>query len=319
MLMPEVIIDGHEYFCGTEQSNVSKGDMLVGIGYTAESTVGFRQVIMDMANNIFTAADNNALICQYYSNCVNSANANISRAYAANMGSLFVLLESRGIDMGTDLYPRRIISHVISVEAILEYASSNAEKVCDTVARERETIVEQGAVYSDENRIPLETPELPSEHLQLQITVYDQLTGTAVLTDAVPNECVLDKSIIAPTAYVLPAEYTSTKNVLKRLDLHGINYRFIPEGSTVLLQQYSETGLFGETRVAFPEGAYVVCKNQVGGRNLSQLMEPSIPDHGSNKGTFVAQGLIKLKDGKYPLYRYIHDLNSQGFIDYSEK
>ena len=46
------------------------------------------------------------------------------------------------------------------------------------------------------------------------------------------------------------------------------------------------------------------------------LLEPEIPCHGETKGTLVAQGMITPENGVYPIYRYIHDLNEHGFIDY---
>ena len=103
---------------------------------------------------------------------------------------------------------------------------------------------------------------------------------------------------------------------MELMDKHGITYTFIPKGSKVMLQQYGEKGLLEETKVTFPEGAYVFCKNQIQGFNLSQLMEPQIEDHGTTKGTLVAQNIIHLEKGKYPIYRYIRDLNENGFIDY---
>lgn len=317
LLMPEVIIDGHEFQCHVVDETVEAGDMLLGVGFTTESSDAFRALGMEVAEKVFAAIDENGLEGKYYSNLINTANANVSRAYASNLGTLFFLHESRGIGMGTDLYPRRIISHVVSVEATFEFVKNNAQKVMDTVRAEQELIVAQGSVYSEDNRIAIESGTKPVQEETHALNHYDQKTGQATSVENVPEaRTELLQSVAAPTAYVLPAEEISTRNVLKVLDKHAFAYTFVPAGSKISLQQYSEEGLMEETVVTFPEGAYVICKNQIGSRNLSQMMEPEIVDHGTTKGTFVAQGMISAEDGKYPLYRYIHNLNSDGFIDY---
>ena len=187
----------------------------------------------------------------------------------------------------------------------------------DTVAAERAAIIQNGSIYAEDNRIMLEAKSNPNPELTYGVTTFDQLTGQKIQVENTPKEMMeITQSVIAPTAYVIPAEESFTKNVLKLLDQHGILYTLIPKGSKVSLQQYSEGGLLEETTVSFPNGAYVICKNQIQSKNLSQLMEPVFPTHGETKGTLVAQGMIDAEKGKYPLYRYIHNLNEEGFIDY---
>ena len=319
LLTPEVIVDGHEFQCHVVDEQVEGGDMLVGAGYTQENTAAFRKVGLEIAAEIFTGIQENGLECRYYSNAVNSINANVSRNYASNQGTLFFLLESRGIGMGTMLYPRRVVSHVIALERILDYISQDTEKILSTVAAEQQYIIDSGSVYSEEHKIAIKTEETPSEELAHPGVIYDQITGETKNVTVTPLERLeLSRYVIAPTAYVIPAGESFTKNVLELMDQHGITYTFIPKGSKVMLQQYGEKELLEETKVTFPEGAYVFCKNQIQGFNLSQLMEPEIEDHGSTKGTLVAQNIIRLENGKYPIYRYIHDLNEKGFIDYQK-
>ena len=318
LLLPEVVIDGHEYQCHVPDAMVEGGDILVGLGYTVENAPDFRKVELEIAEKIFATTKENGLSSRYYTDVVSTGNnANGARSYAANMGSLFFLHESRGIGMGTDLYPRRIISHVTAVEGLLGYIYENPQKIIDTVAAERADIIQKGSVYSEDQRLPIEIKSRPNESLAHGAKTYDQLTGQAVEVTVIPKEMDdVVRSVPAPTAYVIPAGASFTDQVLKRLDQQGIAYTFIPKGSKVFLQQYSETGLLEETAVTFPKGAYAVCRNQVQGRNLYHLMEPEIPNHGQTKGTLVAQGVIAPENGVYPIYRYIHDLNKAGMLDY---
>jgi hypothetical protein len=41
-----------------------------------------------------------------------------------------------------------------------------------------------------------------------------------------------------------------------------------------------------------------------------------VDDVAEQMGTMVQQGMIHGTGGVYPIYRYIHDLNAEGFIDY---
>ena len=319
LLTPEVIVDGHEFQCHVVDDQVEGGDMLVGVGYTQENTAAFREVGLEVAGEIFGSIEENGLVCRYYSNAVNNINSNISRNYASNQGILFFLMESRGIGMGTMLYPRRVVSHVIAMESVLDYISQDTEKILSAVAAEQQYIIDSGSVYREEHKIAIKTEETPSEELTHAGVIYDQVTGETKNVTVTPVERMeVSRYVTAPTAYVIPAGETYTKNVLELMDKHGITYTFIPKGSKVMLQQYGENGLLEETKVTFPEGAYVFCKNQIQGFNLSQLMEPEIEDHGTTKGTLVAQNIIRLENGKYPIYRYIHDLNEKGFIDHKK-
>ena len=87
----------------------------------------------------------------------------------------------------------------------------------------------------------------------------------------------------------------------------------------MLLRQYTGNGkladLTQEQEVTFQQGAYVICMNQANSRNLTYMMEP---DHGDGTGddvSLVQTKVIPVENGKMPIYRYEHDLNSNGFID----
>jgi hypothetical protein len=233
-------------------------------------------------------------------------------------GTVFVLLETRGIGNGLTMYVRRIVSHLASTQAVLRYAAENADYLQQTVDAERQMIIDKGAVYDTKDTVHLDLKSAEDITLQHTARSHDQITGVATEKTTIPTVyTAIARERVAPTAYVVPAE--SGEQVRKLMDLHGIEYQFIPAGSTVKLQQYvaGETvTLSPESSVTFPEGAYVFCKNQVRGIILSMLMEPDVDDVSEQKGTLVQQGLLSAKDGKFPIYRYIHDLNADGFIDY---
>ena len=321
LLEPELIIDGHEYNAQSEKQTLSGGDILVGVGYTNENTDAFRAMGLDMAAEVFDSMAENGLDYRYYSNYVNSINANISRGYWSLQGTQFILLETRGIGCGLDAYNRRVISHLISTEVLLRYAADNAEQLQENVDAERQNITAQGSVYRQEQVIVLDGSAVEDISLRHPGRKHDQLTGTATDTVTTPKVYSgVKRSRIAPTAYVIPAGEGFTESVVKLMARHSIDYTFIPAGSSVRLQQYTgngtEASLTEEKTVTFPNGAYVFCRNQVQGNVLSMLMEPDVTEMEEQKGTLVQQSMILPTGDTLPIYRYIHDLNADGFIDY---
>ena len=317
-LEPEMIIDGHEYKHSPTSKTIGGGDIMLGLGYTPVNSDAFRQFNHALSDEIFGALAEQKLDYCYYSGTVTSANANVSRAYASMQGTVFVLLETRGIGNGLTMYNRRIVSHLVSTESVLRYAAENADRLQQTVDAERQMIVDQGAVYNTKNTVHLDLKTAEDLTLQHTARSHDQITGVATEKLTIPKVyTVIARERVAPTAYVIPAE--NSERVLRLMDLHGIAYTYIPEGSTVKLQQYvagESVTLTEEKSVTFPGGAYVFCRNQVKGVILSMLMEPDVDDLAEQKGTLVQQGLISASDGMYPIYRYIHDLDSNGFIAY---
>lgn len=319
-LTPEIIVDAHEYTVKTEKEILPAGDIMVQTGNTVDNTEAYRALNLELAGEVFAAMGERGLDYRYYNDCASALSTSISGGYAAKQGSLYILLESRGIGGGLSGYSRRIISHVISMEAILRFAAENTDKVRSTVADQRQTIIEKGGKYDPTEVVALKVTSKKAPELELPVRTLNQKTGAVTEDVQVPvTYSVIERSRIAPTAYVIPAGEGFADNVLALMDKHGISYTLLPKGSTVQLQQYTESGgifLTDETAVTFPEGAYVFCRNQLGGVLLSTLMEPDVDIEAKRKGTLVQQGLIRATDGMLPLYRYIHDLNADGFIDY---
>lgn len=104
--------------------------------------------------------------------------------------------------------------------------------------------------------------------------------------------------------------------------LNGVTCTMIPAGAVVQLQQYTgtttEATLTEEKEVAFPNGAYVMTMAQENSYILAVRMEPDMGDGSSNTVTFAQEGTIPSEDGVFPIYRYIHDLNEDGFINYDQ-
>ena len=318
---PTLMIDSHEYNAGTDLSTDLFGDVLISPGFHTFNTDQFRETSIEMTQGVFAAMAEQNLTYNYYSSDLNSKSAYIGRNYASSKGVLFFLLETRGIDYGSNVYGRRVVSHLVSATQLMDYAYENHQQLMDVVAQEQAHIVEIGSTYDTSNKIALSTTTSKHPEYNLSVTKFYTDTGKSFAsTIAVTIYDVLSRSRVAPTAYVIPAGESWNDAILELMDRHGISYTKIPAGSMIQLQQYggttSEATLTEEKSVTFPNGAYVFTMNQVGGRILANLMEPDVTDISAGNSTLVMAGMIPSDGTNYALYRYIDDLNDQGFVDY---
>ena len=322
LVQPELVIDGHEYDGYHSSAYHWDSDITVGLHYTGNNTEAYADKNMELAQGIFDAMAQNGLSYNYYGSRVNSFNnTSVSRPYFGQMGALSILLETRGNGAGLVSYARRIISHVISVEYLLDYVSDNAAAVQQLVDNEKQQIVEKGKTYREEDKVYLYITTSSCTEAKFTLKRIYQ-TGEEKLVSLTPSAVNnVQRSRVAPTAYVIPAGATFTDRVLELMDLQGINYTFIPAGSTVQLQQYTgtveEAALTEEKAVTFGAGAYVFTMDQIPAYILAHLMEPDVDDVAENAGTLAQQGIITPVGGEFPIYRYCHDLNAAGFINYT--
>jgi len=318
---PELVIDGHEYDGYINSTYHWDSDITVGLHYTGNNTEAYADKNMELAHGIFDAMTANGLSYNYYSSRVNSYNnTSVSRPYFGQQGALSILLETRGNGAGLVSYARRIISHVVSVEYLLSYVSDNAASVQQLVDNEKQQIIEKGKTYREDDKVYLciEATSCTEEKFTLNRVYQDGTEKLVSLTPTIVND--VRRSRTAPTAYVIPAGASFTQQVLELMDKQGIAYTFVPAGATIQLQQYTgtveEAALTEEKAVTFGTGAYVFTMNQIPAYILAHLMEPDVEDVAENAGTLVQQGIITPVGGYFPIYRYCHDLNANGFINY---
>lgn len=321
--VPEIVFDGHEFIAPTMGPYIEYDDALIGVGFTAENSTEFVDAYRPMIDLVRQELTDNGLYYRYYSNIVNHNGASVSRSHSALQGTMFVLIESHGIQVGTEGYHRRMVSQVVAMQTMMEYVAQHATQIQSVVDAERQRIIREGATYEASDQVLLELAQSAGEswkHPAIHLYQSGKIVNETI-TPKVWDTVV--RSRTAPTAYVIPAGKSYTDDVLALMKKHNIAYTFIPAGAQVLLQQYSGTvtsssvtnvELSEETLVTFGTGAYVFCKNQVKGLLLSALMEPDITK--SVKHGIAYRGLVPSTGGNFPIYRYIHDLNTEGFIDY---
>ena len=320
LFKPTVMIDSHEYTAEPDRTSEKWWDLLISPGFNPTSGEDFKNLGITMTQNAFATAAAQGLSYDYYTSQVNSKAAYVGRNYAALEGTLFFLIESRGIHFGTELYERRVVGHLITATSFIDYIVENADTVRSIVDGEKQRIIECGKTYEEEELLVLKSSTTKHPELNIPSVSYDTATGVGTSsTVSVTVVDQIDRSRTAPTAYVIPAGESWTQKVLDLMDLHTIEYTFAPAGSAIMLQGYTgtteEAMLTDEMLVSFADGAYVFTMDQEEGKILAMLMEPDVTDISEGASTLAMAGIVPKVGESFPIYRYIHDLNADGSIN----
>ena len=317
---PHVRFDAHEFDGRSDKVSQKYPDVTLSTGFTLHNSEEFRKYCADLAGLPFETLEENGIRASYYSGEVNGYNSTNGRNYATNLGTVSILIETKGIHMGTGLYARRVASQVIAAQSYLTYFAENAETVMALVSRERSRITELGGVYEESDLLVLSTAASQDAAYMTQEPIYLMADGTEYDTERKAPKIYdkAERTRTRPTAYVLPADTQEIELILQIMDHHGISYYTLPAGSALPLQRYRTNGteaeLEQEQNAYFASGAYVFPMNQVTGNILGILMEPDVDDVSNNRGTLAQSGLIDTDGAYYDLYRYVHDLTPEGKI-----
>lgn len=321
-LEPEVYFDNHEYQLRVTNTNVAMHDVKLNSVYTTKSTEAFRELSLTLAYEAFGRAEENNLGYGWYDDSVNGYNASVGTTNVAMRGCLSFLTETNGIYGGNQQLERRMMSHISVVTGILDYVNANTAAVQKVVDDQRRDIVERGKTYEDSDTVVLKTGSTDRPDLYIAGKQVAASSGKITSTTFTSKSFDVAKlSRTAPTAYVIPAGEAWAETAIENLRLNGVTVQKIPSAAVVQLQQYTGTtsaaALTEEKAVSFPNGAYVMTMNQVNSYILAVRMEPDMSDGSSNTVTFAQEGVIPATNNTFPIYRYIHDLNSDDFIDYT--
>lgn len=332
LFMPELAIDGHEYTVDNTNNNQAYKDMMMAGGYNGNSGEAFAQFTEDLILQTGAYLKTKGLDYSFYTNIANNNYSVSGTMYAGLRGSVSFLLESRGIGFGNHTMDRRVISHLIALESIFEYAYQNTDAIQAASDAERQRIVNNGKTYEDTDVLAVSHVKISDERLSHVTDKYNYLTGEKTGTiDVTPVKYVADTTRVRPTAYVIPAGQDWTQNVLDMFDLHAITYYYVEAGTAINLQQYFGTTegitLGNEQAVVFGKGAYVATMNQSSALILTSLMEPDLQDEYFEEtnsgvkavyGNLAQLGVIPAYGESFPIYRYCHDLNAEGKVDTTE-
>ena len=317
----EVVLDSHEYSLSLDETSRDHKDLMYSAPRAPYATSELVTQVDAMAEAIAASEKANGLSCGWYSGNVSSTGAATVNGYSFQNGSIYYLLESYGIYAGTYTYERRVMAHISAVDAVLHYIDENAEAVNKAVNDQWAKLIEDGKTYGDGSMIILDASSHTVEKYSSQGKRINLVTGE--LTDKLFTGSVgevINREREAPTAYIVPADHEEIEYILWHTGLHGISHYEIPAGAAVMAQHVggttTEATITEEQKTVFANGAYVFGMDQKTARILAYLMEPDVDDVAEYDSTYAMAGIFQLKNGEYPVYRYIRDLNSEGRIDY---
>ena len=156
IIMPEVVIDGHECSRGMNISGEGVIDFLDDIEISAACNLNTDSSInseaQDMTDYAIEQCSRAGLRAYDYGASVNNT---ISRVYYGLYGSCSVLVESTGIAIGKDHFKRRVFSQYTAVKALLDRVYERADSIKDMVSSARNSIIARGAKFDSSNRFVL--------------------------------------------------------------------------------------------------------------------------------------------------------------------
>ena len=323
---PEIVFDNHEYQAALTSTTSKKTDMMFCCHPLPMASEAYNETAIEIAYASFAHMENDGLSYSWYNSgsggSMGGVGGNTGSSNTAARGTFHILMETLGSNYGKSMYERRVVSHASAVTGILNYLSDNATKVKSVIKAEREMMVENGKTYREDDVFALQTASVDAPQYYIEGEQVSLLTGEkSPYTYTAKMSGSITRSRIAPTAYVIPADLSNIDYILNLMDMQGISHSYIPEGATLPLQQYVGTveaaDLSEEKTVTFRNGAYVFTMAQVDAQILGMYMEVDVNYTASEKGSLAQQELIVPTNGVFPIYRYIHDLNENDFVDYT--
>lgn len=159
----------------------------------------------------------------------------IGRNAMGLMGAVSILIETRGVGIGKDNYPRRVASHVISMMTVLKASATNAEAL-RTAQREARRHPIAGTEWVVDHIALRETKQMP----MLDIATGEDKTVTVEYQNSLMITPTVQRAL--PAAYVLPPSLGSAAMVAK-LQAVGLNVSRMNTAQELELESYTITQL----------------------------------------------------------------------------
>jgi hypothetical protein len=318
---PHIFIDDHEYTGGdpVAQKYIRAQDLLVSANKNQNVNPSIRALNQEFVDNIFSAAELHDLrIFPYFTTSVVNGTITIeepdatpaaNHKGAGNYQALTFLVETRGIAIADQHFQRRVASHVIVLETILNKAVDKFANIYDTIETGREAFTNSKAdiVVAYEQRITNKT-----------VPFIDASTGSLANVpvrsrNSDPYIVTLTRS--RPSAYVFSRAWA---DVAKRLRVLGVGVDVLREDFIGTLEalvvtsaDLAETkfeGIAGTTvttnatqrEVKIPAGGFWVDTRQKNAGYAFALLEPEA------EASQVFYNKIPLEVGdEYPVFRVL--------------
>lgn len=309
-LMPEVVLDSHECMSNLQVSPKATSDFFTDVYFAGTSSLNIDERINEWSSVLrdsgMKGCKNAGLRVSIYDSEITAVNNTVSRTYYGLYGSVSVLIESMGINMGKNHFGRRVYSHYKAVDSILKAVIKNKDEISQDVAEARRELSERGKDYDADNHFALEQKVSGNEYTTVTRDVFSAKTGSKIKTVKYKvrwhDEIVRSRSL--PTAYVISKKAKNAALAAEKLQSSGIEYFELEAGSKIKASQFSGNGekakIIKGKDLTFSKGAYIIPMDQAGAKVIAACLEPDVTETLDYEGTFVQAGLL---NAKY-IYRY---------------
>ncbi|KAI4678868.1 hypothetical protein J4E81_010596 [Alternaria sp. BMP 2799] len=316
---PHIFIDDHEYTGGNlvAEKYIRAQDLLVSANKNQNVNPSIRALNQEFVDDIFAVAESKELrIFPYFTTSVANGTITIeepdalaaaNHKGAGNYQALTFLVETRGIAIADQHFQRRVASHVIVLETILNKAVDEFDDINSTIEAGRKAFVDSNddIVVTYEQRITNKTvPFIDASSGEIvSVPVRSRNSDPSIITLSRPR----------PKAYVFSRAWA---DVAERLRILGVTVDVLEqdfvgtvEALVVTTAELAETkfgGIAGTTittnatlrEVTIPAGGFYVDTKQKNAGYAFTLLEPE------GEASQVYYNKIPLEEGdEYPVFR----------------
>lgn len=221
-------------------------------------------------------------------------------------GAVSYLVETRGVGIGLEGWQRRVGTHVVIAEAVLNAVRDGGAPLMKRLADARKAVAESNAELAVRTRL---------KDAQTPMTFVDPVSGedkieTVALRDS--RQLTTLESRPRPVAYVVTADMADTAARLKLNGIASCTLAAAPErdmeaykiaeppknvNREAINPEQTVTVVVEARRMAIPAGALLVRMDQPAAGIIAAALEPDSP------GSFVGTGLLAVEGGLAPVYR----------------
>ena len=309
--LPCVVIDGHEAAGrkGIKARVERNEDIQLSGGCAPNAHSELIDGNMVLLDNSLRELDRMGLRTYFYRDHVSGAGMATAIRYFAELGAPTVLIESRGIDLGTERFHRRVMGQFTVARTCLETVAKEPERFSAILCRElahyenpydRDFVLE--GKYTDD---PATDPAYPIAYLDTETGETEKITPKRVVVFRVPV-----RLRPRPQSYWIPLGEAWENSLIALLERHRIQYfRHEKEVSLTLRAFQKENAdytLSEPMNVSFRQGALEIPVSQKTSHIVSFLFEMDSVDPVEAK-KMIALDTFFFPDEKCFIYRKEND------------
>ena len=318
---PHIFVDDHEYtgVSPVAQRYIRSQDLLVSANKGLNVNPDIRRLNEDFVKDVFAATQAKGLRTHaYFTTSVSNgtitiqepdAHAQANHKGAGNYQALTFLVETRGIRLADQHFQRRVASHLITLETIINKAVDEFDTVYSTIEDGRQTFIN-----SKEDIIVVQDYQLTNKTVQFINAANGSFVDVPVVSQN-EDPAVVVLSRPRPKAYVFSRAWS---DVAARLRILGVKVDVLKEpfvGNVKALVVQNATvartkfeGIAGTTvttntttrQVTIPAGGFYVDTRQKNAAYAFVQLEPE------NEASLAYYNQIPLEVGdEYPIFRVV--------------